>query len=109
MALDRQFNFQWGRESDDFSRNQVRARAESRADLMVLRPTRIVCDAVQKVDALSDESVLVPLANTANLQSRRVGDDIAGRGRAGRTCCTRTPGVCSSSAERSSKVALAAG
>ena len=43
-----------------------------------------VGDAVEKVDALSDESVLVPLANTANLQGRRVGDDIAGRGRAAR-------------------------
>ena len=43
-----------------------------------------VGDAVEKVDALSVESVLVPLANTANLQGRRVGDDIAGRGRAAR-------------------------
>ena len=43
-----------------------------------------VGEAVEKVDALSDESVLVPLANTANLQGRRVGDDIAGRGRAAR-------------------------
>lgn len=43
-----------------------------------------VGDAVEKVDALSDESVLVPLANTANLQGRRVGDDIAGRGRPAR-------------------------
>ncbi|MHA6513443.1 FAD-dependent oxidoreductase [Tessaracoccus sp. Z1128] len=43
-----------------------------------------VGDAVEKVDALSDESVLVPLANTANLQGRRVADDIAGRGRPAR-------------------------
>lgn len=43
-----------------------------------------VGDAVEKLDALSDETVLVPLANTANLQGRRVGDDIAGRGRAAR-------------------------
>ena len=43
-----------------------------------------VGDAVEKVDALSDESVLVPLANTANLQGRRVADDIAGVGRPAR-------------------------
>nr|WP_255698236.1 FAD-dependent oxidoreductase [Tessaracoccus sp. ZS01] len=39
-----------------------------------------VGDAVQKDDALNDDAVLVPLANTANLQGRRVADDIAGRG-----------------------------
>ena len=39
-----------------------------------------VGDAVQKDDALNDDAVMVPLANTANLQGRRVADDIAGRG-----------------------------
>lgn len=39
-----------------------------------------VGDAVQKRDALNGDQVLVPLANTANLQGRRVADDIAGRG-----------------------------
>lgn len=43
-----------------------------------------VGDAVQKEDALTADSVLVPLANTANLQGRRVADDIAGRGVAAR-------------------------
>lgn len=43
-----------------------------------------VGDAVEKNDALSDEAVLVPLANTANLQGRRVADDIAGRGKPAR-------------------------
>lgn len=38
-----------------------------------------VGDAVQKEDALTDDAVLVPLANTANLQGRRAADDIAGR------------------------------
>ena len=38
-----------------------------------------VGDAVEKPDALSHESGLVPLANTANLQGRRVADVIAGR------------------------------
>ncbi len=38
-----------------------------------------VGDVVAKVDALSDEPVLVPLANTANLQGRRVADVIMGR------------------------------
>lgn len=37
-----------------------------------------VGDAVEKVDALSGGSGLVPLANTANLQGRRVADVIAG-------------------------------
>ncbi len=37
-----------------------------------------VGDAVEKVDALDAGSVLVPLANTANLQGRRVADVIAG-------------------------------
>ena len=39
-----------------------------------------VGDAVEKVDGLTQESTLVPLANTANLQGRRVADIIAGRG-----------------------------
>ena len=38
-----------------------------------------VGDAVQKRDAVSDEEALVPLAQTANLQGRRVADVIAGR------------------------------
>ncbi|MFN8045336.1 MAG: FAD-dependent oxidoreductase [Dermatophilaceae bacterium] len=37
-----------------------------------------VGDAVEKVDGLSHEASLVPLANTANLQGRRVADVIAG-------------------------------
>ena len=37
-----------------------------------------VGDAVEKVDGLSGESTLVPLANTANLQGRRVADVISG-------------------------------
>ncbi len=37
-----------------------------------------VGDAVEKKDALDGGSVLVPLANTANLQGRRVADHIAG-------------------------------
>lgn len=37
-----------------------------------------VGDAVEKVDGLSHEATLVPLANTANLQGRRVADIIAG-------------------------------
>lgn len=36
-------------------------------------------DAVEKVDALDDSSTLVPLAQTANLQGRRVADIIMGR------------------------------
>ncbi|WP_409484626.1 FAD-dependent oxidoreductase [Arsenicicoccus dermatophilus] len=36
-------------------------------------------DAVEKRDALDGSDVLVPLANTANLQGRRVADVIAGR------------------------------
>ncbi|WP_284302031.1 FAD-dependent oxidoreductase [Mobilicoccus caccae] len=36
-------------------------------------------DAVVKRDALDGEGVLVPLANTANLQGRRIADTIAGR------------------------------
>ena len=39
-----------------------------------------VGDAVEKVDGLSHEQALVPLANTANLQGRRVADVIAGDG-----------------------------
>lgn len=39
-----------------------------------------VGDAVEKVDGLSHEAALVPLANTANLQGRRVADIIAGVG-----------------------------
>ena len=39
-----------------------------------------VGDAVEKRDALGDEPTLVPLANTANLQGRRVADVIAGDG-----------------------------
>jgi len=38
-----------------------------------------VGDAVEKADALDGSAVLVPLANTANLQGRRVADHIAGR------------------------------
>lgn len=37
-----------------------------------------VGDAVEKVDGLSGDATLVPLANTANLQGRRVADTIAG-------------------------------
>lgn len=37
-----------------------------------------VGDAVEKIDGLTLESTLVPLANTANLQGRRVADIIAG-------------------------------
>ncbi len=37
-----------------------------------------VGDAVEKVDALDASATLVPLANTANLQGRRVADHIAG-------------------------------
>lgn len=36
-------------------------------------------DAVEKVDALDDSHILVPLAQTANLQGRRVADVIMGR------------------------------
>ncbi|SDZ12961.1 FAD-dependent oxidoreductase [Tessaracoccus flavus] len=43
-----------------------------------------VGDAVEKSDALGESPILVPLANTANLQGRRVADDIAGRGRPAR-------------------------
>jgi len=39
-----------------------------------------VGDAVEKVDGLSHEQALVPLANTANLQGRQVADVIAGDG-----------------------------
>lgn len=37
-----------------------------------------VGDAVEKVDGLTQDTTLVPLANTANLQGRRVADIIAG-------------------------------
>ena len=37
-----------------------------------------VGDAVEKIDGLTQERTLVPLANTANLQGRRVADIIAG-------------------------------
>lgn len=37
-----------------------------------------VGDAAEKIDALTQEPALVPLANTANLQGRRVADVIAG-------------------------------
>jgi NADPH-dependent 2,4-dienoyl-CoA reductase/sulfur reductase-like enzyme/rhodanese-related sulfurtransferase len=40
-----------------------------------------VGDAVEKTDLLSNEPVLVPLANIANRQGRMVADDIAGRPR----------------------------
>lgn len=40
-----------------------------------------VGDAVEKVDGLTGEATLVPLANTANLQGRRVADIIAGQDR----------------------------
>ncbi len=40
-----------------------------------------VGDAVEKVDGLTGEATLVPLANTANLQGRRVADVIAGQDR----------------------------
>jgi NADPH-dependent 2,4-dienoyl-CoA reductase/sulfur reductase-like enzyme/rhodanese-related sulfurtransferase len=43
-----------------------------------------VGDAVVKRDALDGSDVLVPLANTANLQGRRVADHIAGRRSPGR-------------------------
>lgn len=43
-----------------------------------------VGDAVEKVDALDQSQVLVPLANTANLQGRRVADHIAGQPGRGR-------------------------
>ena len=39
-----------------------------------------VGDAVEKVDSLDHHPTLVPLANSANLQGRRVADVIAGRG-----------------------------
>lgn len=41
-----------------------------------------VGDAAEKIDQLSNEAVLVPLANLANRQGRMVADDIAGRPRA---------------------------
>lgn len=41
-------------------------------------------DAVEKTDALDDSSTLVPLAQTANLQGRRVADVIMGRESFGR-------------------------
>ncbi len=37
-----------------------------------------VGDAVEKIDALDSSATLVPLANTANLQGRRVADHLAG-------------------------------
>lgn len=43
-----------------------------------------VGDAVEKRDAIDGSAVLVPLANTANLQGRRVADHIAGLPGAGR-------------------------
>lgn len=43
-----------------------------------------VGDMVEKVDALDNSTVLVPLANTANLQGRRVADHIAGLAGQGR-------------------------
>lgn len=43
-----------------------------------------VGDAVEKIDALSGEKTLVPLANTANLQGRRVADIITGQARSDR-------------------------
>ena len=49
-----------------------------------LRHVLAVGDAVEKSDALGESPILVPLANTANLQGRRVADDIAGRGRPAR-------------------------
>ena len=41
-------------------------------------------DAVEKVDALDESAILVPLAQTANLQGRRVADVIMGRESFGR-------------------------
>ena len=38
-----------------------------------------VGDAVQKVDAVDESAALIPLANQANLQGRRVADVVAGR------------------------------
>lgn len=42
LALDPVFEFELARVGDDFERNQIRARCESRADLMVLNPAGIV-------------------------------------------------------------------
>ena len=42
LALDPEFDFEWARVGDDFERNYIRARCESRADLMVLLPAGIV-------------------------------------------------------------------
>lgn len=43
-----------------------------------------VGDAVEKVDAIDGSAAMIPLANTANLQGRRVADHIAGLSGAGR-------------------------
>ena len=43
-----------------------------------------VGDAVEKTDAVTGEPAMIPLANTANLQGRRVADHIAGLSGAGR-------------------------
>lgn len=52
-------------------------------------------DAVAKRDAVDGEEVLVPLANTANLQGRRIADTIAGRDVADRPVLgTAIVGVC---------------
>ena len=50
------------------------------APLQDIRPGRCyaVGDVVEKIDAVDGSASLVPLANTANLQGRRVADVIAG-------------------------------
>lgn len=35
-------NFQWGRVGDDFQRNQIRARAEIRAQVETYRPSGVI-------------------------------------------------------------------
>lgn len=42
VVTDGQTNMQWGRQNDDFSRNQVRARFEGRFGLETLRPSGVV-------------------------------------------------------------------
>lgn len=42
VVTDGRTNMQWGRQNDDFSRNQLRARFEGRFGLETLRPTGVV-------------------------------------------------------------------
>lgn len=78
-ALDREFDFECTRVGDDFEQNCIRARYESRADRMVLRPTGVVKGGpggrVSRVIALS-HAIESRWLNRGARERRRLGPSI---------------------------------